>query len=362
MPDQFCEDCRAPISPGSRFCEDCGAPVPSSQETAVFSATASSTVPQDYQPERIIAVFPFASRPKGFIGAESISIVFTSRRIVQVPWNSSLESILKPARKRLNRQIDEIERKGGDRAVILAPLAFDSGPPFPPWHEIFSDLPEGSGIPLQEIEYIRGEQEDVAHFHEDLLVISTSAGEQQLTVDAGWYTVSVSRLLPLLWETFGNNSEDVLGIIPLCNEPEREGFGFAYSYTIIVTSQRIIYAFINDSFADIQNEYLKDQMKAQGVTLVELGETLSTQTPEDAPWLRYLRLPVSDIFKEDPLNFFIPLWAIRSVTIILGKKDEGDLLILGLSSHEEQLALNPGFGRNAASIFMRATSSPVNLR
>jgi hypothetical protein len=367
LPDRFCEECGAPLTPNTRFCEECGHPVPAGieQGSAAPSMPAplitAGVTPQG--PEKILAVLPFASRQKGFMGTEDVSIVFTTHRIVPFPWTSQLKPVLKPIQKQLDKQCYDLERKGGDPAMFLGPLVFDPGTVFPPWEQLYPSLSETPGISLTDIEYIRGEQSDVAHFHEDLLVISSPAGEQQFYVEAGWYSASAASLLPLVWESMGGTAgEEILGIIPTGFEPERDGFGFAYGFTLVVTTGRIIYAFVNDTFADIQIAYMKRFLKETGKDRQQLDEMISEAPPGDAPWQGYLRKPLREIFSEDPINFFIPLQQIRSAMITAGKKNKGDLLVLKLGSHEERLNLDPGFGQLASRVLSPALQGRVALQ
>jgi hypothetical protein len=370
LPDRFCEECGAPLTPGARFCEECGHPVPAGEEPVppaaspkAPSVTPGVTAAVQPGPEKILAVLPFVLRQKGAIRMEEVSIVFTSRRVVTVVWTPQLESLLEPAEKKLDKLVHDLERKGGDRTTILRPLVFDPGTIFPPWEQLYPGIADIPGVALTDLEYIRGEGSSSTSFDDDLLLISSPAGEQRFSVGSGMYTASAAKLLPLIWEAMGGTAgEEIVGIIPTGFEPEREGFGFAYPFTLVVTNRRIIYAFLNDSLADVQVAYLNRLMKETGKDRQQLGEMLAASTPADAPWQGYLKKAISEIFSEDPINFFIPHHQVVSATITTGKKNKGDLLVFRLSSHEEQLTLDPGFAQLAFHVLSRALGGRVNMQ
>jgi hypothetical protein len=81
-------------------------------------------------------------------------------------------------------------------------------------------------------------------------------------------------------------------------------------------------------------------LKDTGQDLRQLGDLILYDPPPDEPWQIYLQKPLTTIFAEDPINFFIPLHQVRSAVISREKK--GDLLVFRLPSYEEQLALDPG--------------------
>lgn len=351
--DRFCTECGGPLSPGDRFCGECGRAVTSG--TPVPAAGPGT--------ETIRAVLPFCSRPKGFLGSESVSVVFTTRRLIPVVWDPQLTSILGPLQKRMEEECYEMERQGRDPVRLIAPLVFDPGTVFPPWDQLFPDPGGKPGIDLRDIEYIRGEQSDSAHYHEDLLIISTAGGEQELYVEAGWYSATSSRLLHIAWDGINGPAEEkIVGVVPLCSEPEREGFGFSYSFSLVVTTGRIIYAFISDAFADIHAAYLRRLMEQNGKNRRRTGKKVSEEVPVDAPWQEYARRSPETILSDDPVNFYIPISMVGSVTIIMGENERSDLLVIALPSHEERLELDPGFGDLACDVFSRAMGEKVKKR
>jgi hypothetical protein len=291
---------------------------------------------------------------------EEISLVFTSQKLVPVVWNPRLAAVLEPVEKKLAKQVYDQERKGGDRRAVLGPLPFSPGSILPAWEEVYPGLAESRGIALSDIDYIRGEPSDSSLSRNDTLLISSPAGESRFSVGLGMYTAFTAELLPLLWDAIGGMAkEEIVGIIPTGFEPEREGFGFAYPFTLVITTGRVIYAFLNDPSADTQTAYLNRLMKETGKDRQQVAKMLAGGSPAEAPWQGYLRKPLAEIFREDPINFFIPLQRIASVTITTGAK--GDLLAFNLSSHKEQLVLDPGFGQLAYGILSQVLGNRVTL-
>ncbi len=368
--DRFCEDCGAPLTPGIRFCEQCGVPVPAGPALTPVRADPSRPVtapPPEARSrpagEQILAVFPFAFRHKGVIGSEDLSLVFTSRRILPVPVSEGTKPIFKAAKKNLDTQIRDLERKKTDRIPFLAPLAFDPRPFFPPWQELFPVLPEGVGIPLADIQYIRCEYPDERHILSEDLVIRTPAGDQLFSSEGGWYEASVSRLMTLVWNAMdGGAREEVVGIIPLCDAGEWGSRSLWYYFTLIVTTRRILFSSLSDPEKDLQDSYLNRQETKAGGDRRTVVERFADHPPADAPWVAYLQKPLSEVFDKNPVSYFIPLEKIRSVVIQESDKDKADCLCFSFFSEGgDSVTTEPGFGRVAYGILSRALGDRVTI-
>jgi len=176
-------------------------------------------------------------------------------------------------------------------------------------------------IPRDTIAYTRGESDPSTNT--DQVHIRSAAGLTRLFFEFGTYSLARAVLNAFRLPDH-IPGERVIGVLPSANEPEVEGFGFQYTWTLAFTGQRVVFAMDTDEFVDKIDAWLKGrhmEAKKAGRKLRE-GELFGEP---DAPWQALKEATVSSLLNESDVNFYIPLEAIQSAQVIHGNEVRFDL-------------------------------------
>ena len=97
------------------------------------------------------------------------------------------------------------------------------------------------------ISYIRGESDPSTDT--DQVLIYSSDGVTRIFFEFGIYSLARSVLFSFLLPVPGT-TENITGVIPSASEPQVEGFGFQYTWIIVVTDRRVLFCMLEDDVAD----------------------------------------------------------------------------------------------------------------
>ena len=192
-----------------------------------------------------------------------------------------------------------------------------------PWEQYLSMEPDrvlaedgrNKVIMRDTISWIRGESDPSTDT--DQVLIGSPAGVTRLFFDFGTFFLARKVLFSFILPDQGPG-ERVTGVIPYANEKEVSGFGFQYTWNMVVTDARVIFCMIEDDMADEMNSWTENRQKEakkSGQNILD-GELAGRP---DAPWQRLMTSPVPALLGNE-VNFFIPLTAIQKVTLISGQK------------------------------------------
>jgi hypothetical protein len=375
---RFCEECGKPLNPGVKFCEECGAPVPAIEtpvqaNAAPPAAQGSSEIP--------LAVVPFAYQQRGIFSTDRCTIVVYPDQLV-------LAYVTKTSEKEFDQAVNEVEASLAEKhlegknfwqlaagagaalfRVSWNPVGFHTEDalreqkllrnmtiPTRPWERYLSMTPgavlaeEGrnKAIPRESISYIRGESDPETST--DQVLISSSAGVTRIFFDYGIYFLARSVLLSFLSPGPGTG-ERIIGVIPSAGEPQVKGFGFQYTWIVVVTDQRVLFCMVEDDIADEMTAWIEAREKEAKKAGRKIREGELAGLP-DAPWQQLMKEPVPALLEND-VNFFIPISAIRSATIVPGGPRKGDELILVLPGESYDVVFPDGTADHIRSVMGR---------
>jgi hypothetical protein len=309
-------------------------------------------------PEIPLAVVPFVYQRRGIFSIDRCTLVVYTGQVVIAYVSKASEDEFDQATTEVEALLEKKHLEGKDLWQLAAsagfslfrpswsPVDFTTGEhvreqkmlrnisiPTRPWERYLSMAPaavlaedgRNKSMPRASISYIRGES-DPDTSTEQVLIYS-SAGLTQLYFNYGIYFLARAVLFSFLFPGRGVH-ENPKGVVPFAGEPQVKGFGFQYSWNIVVTDQRFIFCMIEDDLADEVTEWTervkKDARKA-GRTLRD--EDLTTLP--DAPWHKLMNEPVTALLEND-VNFFIPLSAIQSIKIVTGSNGQAEELWFSL--------------------------------
>lgn len=339
---KFCEDCGKPLASGAKFCEDCGTPV---KHNTVLEEEGTPGVPiSPGTPYLPLAVMPFGYRNRGMFSTEPLTLVIYPDQIVLAFIPKSREAEFDKAMIDVQAELmkKHIEGKslwqlaaGAGTALFKlgwSPVDFyttDSvmeqkmlrnlAIPTRPWEEylsmrvdgVLAEDPRNLAIPRESIAFIRGESDPSTNT--DQILLYSAGGRFTIFFQFGVFFPARKTLFSfLLPGPF--DREQTIGVIPYADEPEVEGFGFQYSWIVVVTEKRLIFFMIEDEFADELSKWTKEREKDAKKSGRELQER-EILGRSDAPWQRFRNRTISSLL-ENEVNFFIPLSAILSADLI----------------------------------------------
>jgi hypothetical protein len=206
-----------------------------------------------------------------------------------------------------------------------------------------------TSMPRASISYIRGESDPDTST--DQVLIGSSAGVTKIFFDYGIYFLARSVLLSFLSPGPGT-AEKITGVIPSAGEPQVKGFGFQYTWIVVVTDQRVLFCMVEDDVADEMTAWIEAREKEAKKAGQKIREGELAGLP-DAPWQQLMKEPVSALLEND-VNFFIPLSAIRSAKIAPGGPRQGDKLSFVLPGEPYDIVFPEG-----SADHIRAVLGPV---
>jgi hypothetical protein len=136
----------------------------------------------------------------------------------------------------------------------------------------------------------------------------------------------------------GGTPETVHGVIASGSEPEVEGFGFQYSWNLVVTDRRIIFSSIGEELAERMVSW------AEGTTGRAGGDGTT-----GAPWDELMSMSPETLL-EPGETFFLPLSAISSVDIVEGGPGQADEICFFLPGVPYSLVFPGGTGAYARAV------------
>jgi hypothetical protein len=113
-------------------------------------------------------------------------------------------------------------------------------------------------------------------------------------------------------------AEPVVGVLPVLER--RKGVLSTEAFTLVLTSQRLVFARLTTEMQRAVVEQAKQAAKAEGKGF--LGQWGAVLGVTSALRERYSRLPVEAILGEHPDNFSIPIQEVRQVKIKSGDVEE----------------------------------------
>lgn len=348
---RFCEECGKPLLPGVKFCEECGSPAgvmesPPSPDLAFPVSSETGPLP--------LAVIPFAYQHRGAFSIEQLTLVVYSDRLIFAVIPKERQADFDQAQMEVSAELMgkhlqgksfwQLATHAGFALFKLAwsPVDFYTADavkeqkmlrnisiPTRPWErylsmpadEVLAEDGRNRAIPRKSIAFIRGESDPSTST--DQVIILSAEGPQTLFFEFGIYSLARKVLFSFIFPGIAGN-ERIIGVIPFAEEPEVEGFGFQYTWNVVVTDQRLIFCMVEDEFADASTEWITAKSKEKRKNGMKFQEgNLAGQ--QDAPWQRFMQKPVSSLL-ENEVNFFIPLSSIRSVDLIPGGPGQADEL------------------------------------
>jgi hypothetical protein len=378
---KFCMQCGQPLTPGVVFCEDCGTPVSPAGGSAPPVAPPLPGTSPGVPGNATVAVLPFAYRQRGMFSTDKCTLVIYPDRVI-------IASVPKSREKELDQSTMEIQaalmekhlegKKFWELAAGVGVALFRIGWSAPDYYTadaarekemlrtiniptryweryapmapdaVLADDPRNTAVPLESIGFVRGESD--LSTNTDQILIGTASGLVKLFFDFGVFSFARRALFSFLLPGTGE-TEQVLGVIPSAGEAEVEGFGFQYSWTVVVTGKRVCFCMIEDDFADEMTTWLEmqeKQAKATGRPWRE-GEEAGNR---DAPWQMFRDKPVPELL-ENEVNFFIPLSRIGSVEITAGGPGEADTVCLTLPGGPYCLVFPGGTSGHARQVLRK---------
>jgi hypothetical protein len=364
---RFCEECGKPLAPSMKFCEECGCPV-AGIDTPVQPGPAPSTPPAT--DNVALAVIPFAYQSRGAFSIERMTIVVYPDQVI-------LASIPKHREEEFDQAMIEVQATLMEKhlagksfwqlatgtgfalfKLAWSPVDFytadavkeermlrTSSIQTRPWERYLSMPPDAvlaenkrnRAIPRESIAFIRGESDPSTST--DQILIYHTGGCEILFFDFGIFHLARKVLFSFLFPG-PLDHETIIGVIPYADEPEVEGFGFQYTWNVVVTENRLIFCMIEDEYADEAAEWINARTKETKKTGRKLREGDLAGVP-DAPWQRFMKRSVSSLL-ENEVNFFIPLSIIQSVELVPGSPGQADELCIYLPGQPYDIIFTEG--------------------
>jgi hypothetical protein len=348
---RFCEECGNLLIPGKRFCEECGYPIPvtgsaSGDSPAPLVPLAAENVP--------LAVIPFAYQHSGVFSIDRFTLVVYPDQVIFAFITKTLEKEYDQAMIEVQATLMEKHLEGKSLWQLAAgtgfalfklawsPVDFYTADaikeekmlrnitiPTRPWERYLSMCPDAvlaengknMAIRRESIAIIRGESDPSTST--DQILLFYTGGFATIFFEFGIFHLARKVLFSFLLPT-PSDPEKIIGVIPNADEPQVEGFGFQYSWNLVITDNRLIFCMIEDDFADEATEWIEKQVK-------EAKKSGRTWRMSDAmelpgsPWLRLMNMSISSLL-ENEVNFFIPLPIVNSVQLVPGGPGQADEL------------------------------------
>ncbi len=364
---RFCEECGKPLAPGLKFCEECGCAV-AAVEAPVQSGPPPSITPME--DNIALAVIPFAYQSRGAFSTERMTLVVYPDQVI-------LASIPKSREEEFDRAMNEVQATllekhlagksfwqlatGAGSAlfkIAWSPVDFYTADAVKeekmlrtmkiqtrPWEgylsmprdAVLAENERNRAIPRESIAFIRGECDPSTNT--DQVLIYHTGGREVLFFDFGIFSLARKTLFSFLLPDPVDH-EKIIGVIPYANEPEVEGFGFQYTWIVVVTDNRLIFCMVEDEFADEVTEWINARIKETKKNGRKLREGDLAGVP-DAPWQRFMKRSVSSLL-ENEVNFFIPLSVIQSVELVPGGPGQADELCIYLPGQPYDILFTEG--------------------
>ncbi|MEI7433473.1 MAG: zinc ribbon domain-containing protein [Methanomicrobiales archaeon] len=363
---RFCEECGKPLNPGIKFCEECGSPIVSMNNQV--QAAAPPAV--QGSPEIPLAVIPFAYQQRGIFSTDWCTLIVYPDQVIIAYVSKASENEYDQAVTDVEATLMERHLEGRNLWQVASGAGFSllrlSWSPVDfctadtvqeqkmlrsitiatrPWERYLSTAPgavlaedgRNKAIHRESISYIRGESDPSTRT--DQVLIGSSAGVTRIFFDYGIYFLARRVLLSFLSPGPGT-AENIVGFLPSASEPQVKGFGFQYTWIVVVTDQRVLFCMVEDDIADEMTAWIEAREKEANKAGRKWKEGELAGLP-DAPWQQLMKKPVSALLEND-VNFFIPLSAIRSVKLTPGGKRQGDKLSLVLPGESYDIVFPEG--------------------
>jgi hypothetical protein len=373
---RFCEECGKPLTPGIKFCEECGAPVPPDPGSLQVAAQPPVT-----DPELPLAVIPFAYQQSGIFSTDRCSLVVYPDQVVIAYVSRASEKDYDQAMAEVEatrmekhlagKNLWQVAAGAGFALFRLAwsPVDFCTADTVQeqkmlrnitiatrPWERYLSMTPgtvlaedgRNKAISRESISYIRGESDPETST--DQVLIGSFAGVMRIFFDYGIYFLARSVLLSFLSPGPGT-AENIIGVLPSASEPQVKGFGFQYTWLVVVTNQRVLFCMVEDDIADEMTAWIEAREKEAKKAGQKIREGELAGLP-DAPWQQLMKKPVSALLEND-VNFFIPLSAIRSVKLTPGGTRQGDKLSFVLPGESYDIVFPEGSADHIKAVLGR---------
>ena len=364
---RFCEECGKPLAPGLKFCEECGCAV-AAVEVPVQSGPPPSVPPATNN--IALAAIPFAYQSRGVFSTEGRTLVVYPDQVILASIPKSREEEFDQAMNEVQANLMEKHLEGksfwqlatgaGSALFKIAwsPVDFYTADAVKeekmlrtmtiqnrPWEGYLSMPPDAvlaenernRAIPRDSIAFIRGESDPSTNT--DQILIYHTGGLEVIYFNFGIFHLARKVLFSFLLPG-PIDLEKIIGVIPYANEPEVEGFGFQYTWIVVVTEKRLIFCMVEDEFADEVTEWINARIKEARKTGRKLREGDLAGVP-DAPWQRFMKRSVSSLL-ENEVNFFIPLSVIQSVELVPGGPGQADELCLFLPGQPYDIIFTEG--------------------
>jgi hypothetical protein len=373
---RFCEECGKPLTPGLKFCEECGCAV------AALDAPLQdvSVPPVPPLTENVaLATIPFAYQSSGAFSTERMTLVIYPDQVVLTIIPKTLEKEFDQAMNEVQATLMEKHLAGKSLwqlasgagfalfKIAWSPVDFYTADAVKeekmlrtmtiqtrPWERYLSMPPEAvlaengknRAIPRDSIAFIRGES-DPSTSTDQILIFHTD-GLETIFFDFGIFHLARKVLFSFLLPS-PIDHEKIIGVIPYADEPEVEGFGFQYSWNVVVTDQRLIFCMIEDEFADEVTEWIEKQSKEAKKAGRKWNVSDAAGLP-DSPWLRFMNSSVSSLL-ETEVNFFIPLSTINQVQLVPGGPGQADELCFFLPGQPYDIVFPEGSAGQIQAVF-----------
>jgi len=348
---RFCEECGKPLAPGLKFCEECGCPVAGVDNPGQSGPAPSVPISTEHVP---LAAIPFAYQSRGVFSTERMTLVVYPDQVI-------LASIPKTREKEFDQAMNEVQATLMEKhlagksfwqlasgvgsalfKIAWSPVDFYTADAVKeekmlrtltlltrPWEGYLSMSPDAvlaengknRAIPRESIAFIRGESDPSTN--NDQILVYHSGGLEVIFFDFGIFHLARKVLFSFLFPEPVDH-EKIIGVIPYANEPEVEGFGFQYTWNVVVTDQRLVFCMIEDEFADEANEWIEQRGKEAKKARRDWKVGDAGGQP-DAPWQRFMKRSVLSLL-ENEVNFFIPLSVIQSAELVPGGPGQADEL------------------------------------
>jgi hypothetical protein len=378
-PEQrFCEECGKPLTPGVKFCEECGTPVLSPGPAVQGVMEPVPPVPAGVP----LAVIPFAYQQRGVFSTDRCNIVVYPDQVVIAYVSRALEKEYDQAMNEVEATIAEKHLSGKNFWQLAAgagsalfrvawnPVGYHAEDTLRdqkllrnvtlrtrPWERYSSMAPgavlaedsRNKVLSRESISRIRGES-DPETSTEQVLIYS-SAGVTRIFFDYGIYFLARTVLFSFLFP--GQEvTEKIIGVIPSGAESQVEGFGFQYTWILVVTDKRVLFCMVEDEMADEIGAWTEARQKEAKSAGRKFRDGELAGSP-DAPWQQLIKDPIPTLLEND-VNFFIPVPSILSARLVPGGPRKGDELSFDLRGGPCSIVFPDG-----TADYIRAVLGPV---
>jgi hypothetical protein len=376
---RYCEHCGDEITPGNRFCEECGRPIVTlrGEEDGAGCQEPRENHSSGGAGDTPLAVIPFAYTAEGFFRTNDCTLVVYRDCFVVAFVPEPRKKEMSDAMTGVMAKLMEKDLEGKKLRDLVAGAGFSllkiawSAPDFytgeaarerqllesvtvddRPWEryssmasdEVLAEDPRNILVHKDSVGAARGESD--LSTDTDQILVWHKDGQVTLYFRLGTFYPARAALFFMLHP--GGLPETVHGVIPSGSEPEVEGFGFQYSWNLVVTNQRIIFASIDEALAERMTAWIERSAgRAGGVNMT------------GAPWEELLTIDPETLLLPGE-NFFLPLSAISSVDVVGGGPGQADEVCFFLPGTPYSLVFPGGTGAYARTVLSHVLQGRVH--